>query len=160
MVNQPEIDSLQQYSRKGYAIKIGVGSKETFLDFIFLNVSDDTLFLENYNPENSIKPSANAVVGINTNVKFSKKLLFKLNGAYSVYTSDIYSMDIGNDMKFLPSVLPTINLSTENYFAIKGACCIDFKTTYPGLLMGSGNLHPVSEQVSDDNKISDFQNVS
>ncbi|OQY12979.1 MAG: type III-B CRISPR module RAMP protein Cmr6 [Desulfobacteraceae bacterium 4572_19] len=46
----------------------------------------------------------------------------------------------------------------ENYFAIKGACCIDFKTTYPGLLMGSGNLHPVSEQVSDDNKISDFQN--
>ena len=120
-VNVPEIDSLQQYSRKGYAIKIGVGSKETFVDFIFLNVSDDTLSLENHNPENSISPSANTVIGINTNIKFSKKFLFKLNGAYSVYTTDLYSMPIDIGSISMPSVLPPINISTENYYAIKSS---------------------------------------
>lgn len=120
-VNIPEFDSLQQYSRKGYAIKIGVGSKQTFVDLIFLKVSDDTLSLEIHKPDKSIPPSANTVIGINTNIKISNKFLFKLNAAYSVYTTNLYSMPIDIGSVTIPNILPPINISTENYYAIKSS---------------------------------------
>ncbi len=118
---EPDIDSLQQFSRVGYAVKIGVGSKKTFFDLIFLKVSDDTLSLQNHDRSNSIPPSANTVVGINTNIQFSKKVSFKLSGAYSIYTTDVYSIPVDIESNIAVSILPPINISTENYFAIKSA---------------------------------------
>jgi len=118
---QPDIDSLQQFSRKGFAVKLGVGSENTFVDLIFLKVADDTLSLENYTLSNSMPASSNTVVGINSKIQFSKKVSFTLNGAYSVYTSNLNSIPIDLGTNFLLNILPPINISTENYYAIKSS---------------------------------------
>ncbi len=77
--------------------------------------------MQNHDRSNSIPPSANTVVGINTNIQFSKKVSFKLSGAYSIYTTDVYSIPVDIESNIAVSILPPINISTENYFAIKSA---------------------------------------
>jgi hypothetical protein len=121
-VGEPHIDSVQQFTRKGYSVKLGIGNKKNFFDLIFLQVADDTLSLENYNPDNTMPASGNTALGLNTRLQFTQKLFFELSTAYSLYTTNLsgYPLVENND-KFYMKLVPPINSSTEHYYAIKSA---------------------------------------
>ncbi len=86
----PTIDSVQQYKRKGMAVKLGVGTSKNFVDFVALRVQDDTSGLKgNAEIYPNRTPEQNLVTGLNTKFSISKNLTFESEGALSLYTSDM-----------------------------------------------------------------------
>ncbi len=120
-INEIQTDSVQQFSRKGYAFKIGIGTKKSFLDFIFLNVSDDTLSLTNFNPKNTPLPSANTAAGFNSHIRLSDMFTLKFNGAYSIYTNNLHASPLNIEFAVPKTFLSPLNSSTERYYAVKSS---------------------------------------
>ncbi len=120
-VDEISIDSLGQYSRKGFAVKMGIGSNKSFFDLIFLKVSDELPTIPQTTSDIIKPPSANTALGFNTKMSFSPQLAFTMNAAYSIYTTNLYSKTIDLGESFIFDVLPPLNLSTEHYYAIKSA---------------------------------------
>jgi hypothetical protein len=98
------IDTLTQslvdasYSRKGYAAKIGYGSKDNFVELSLLSAKDDTSSLR-FNKANydatlgypALTATQNAVAGLSYKLTFFKKLTWETNAALSVYVNDMQS---------------------------------------------------------------------
>lgn len=124
------IDTTRNLSRKGYAIKLGVGSEKTFVDLIVMKVNDDSTTAirkpgEVYNPAES-----NLVTGLNTRISFSKQVWFEGEIAGSLYTTDVAAFgfeDLEGDpwLSRLNAITP-VNLSTELLTAIRSS--LNFKS--------------------------------
>jgi len=123
-------DSLPDFSRKGLAVKIGLGTAKNFVDLIFLNIRDDSTSSPQLvvNPLNTA--AQNLVAGLNTRFALSKKLNFETEIAASLYTTDVKASGLGNfeDISLLKKLNKTmkINQSTEFYTAIRSA--LNYKT--------------------------------
>jgi hypothetical protein len=91
-------DTLQTPTRKGYSVKIGVGSAKNFADLIFLQIADDTMSFDKAMYGSKL-PQANAVLGTHMKFTLFKKVTWETEGAFSLLTKDLYTtqpFDIGN----------------------------------------------------------------
>jgi len=119
------IDTTRNLNRKGFAIKLGVGSEKTFVDLIVMKVNDDSTTAirkpgEVYNPAES-----NLVTGLNSRITFSKKVWFEGEVAGSLYTTDVsaYGFEGLEDDPWLSRLdkITPVNLSTELLTAIRSS---------------------------------------
>ncbi|WP_162796184.1 hypothetical protein [Pedobacter namyangjuensis] len=84
----------QAFTRKGYAVKVGYGTKKSFIDFSYLNAKDDSVGFQKsqlnrqFNP---IAPSANSVVGYKGQLSFLKYFSVESEGAVSLYTRNLHT---------------------------------------------------------------------
>ncbi len=78
----------EQYSRRGFAAKIGYGSRNNFFDIILTKISD-----KNFPPVDSIKfyPQANLVLGMHMRFKITKNTRFEAEAAGSVFTRNLHA---------------------------------------------------------------------
>jgi hypothetical protein len=109
-------DTLQTPTRRGYSVKIGVGSAKNFADLIFLQIADDTLSFDK-SQYGSKTPQANAVLGSHVKFTILKKVTWETEGAVSLLTKNLYSsqpFEIENAI--LQNVVNTLNVnSTSEY---------------------------------------------
>lgn len=110
----------QQFSRYGYAAKVGYGTAESYIDLSFLSAKDRGTNVDS----SSVRPAANAVVATEMKLKLGAKFHLFADGALSVYTHDRYSTvslvsDSLKTVKNLQKILP-INGTSEHYLAYSG----------------------------------------
>ena len=122
-INPSPIDQ-EEYTRKGYAVKLGVGSKKNYFDLIFMQIKDDTSL---FSDTAQYKPEANAIVSANTHFNITKSLQFKLETAVSVLTQNMLASDF--EMKDVPSVLlrfkDFLNLNVSSSVSFAGDASLD-----------------------------------
>lgn len=113
------------FTRRGYALKAGVGKEDRFIDFTMVKAKDDSTSasgdLPFYRP---LTPAENIALGISTRITFLKKFFWEGEGGISIFTQDINSSIRMDSLDVLPrsiqnslSGLMNINGSTEFYSA-------------------------------------------
>ena len=116
-VNNPLVDTLAAFKRKVLSFKIGMGTKETFVDFIFLKGKDDSTSIDPSAVETGMFPATNLVGGLNTRIKLSENIHFEAEGSYSVFTNNQNSIGgAQNQNSFI-----TINASTQMFMALRSS---------------------------------------
>ncbi len=139
-----ETDSLPRFKRKGFAVKLGVGTEKNFFDLVFLRIRDDSSSIERPDTTAYRFPEQNVVAGFNSRFTFSKKLTWETEVAISLYTTDMFanaSLDstspsiLLNLNKFL-----VINQSSEYYMAIRSL--LKFKSKSWSLKLGYKRIDP------------------
>jgi len=118
-VNNPISDTLSSYSRKALSFKIGYGTGNSFVDFVFLRGYDDSTSVDTSYAESGNFPATNVVAGINSRIAFTSTLHLQFEMAYSVYTSDQNSVIAFEVSPFVDKLIP-INISTQGFMAING----------------------------------------
>lgn len=81
------------FDRKGMAAKLGYGTDRNHFELHFLKAQDDSTSTPNLpiNSPNTVSASANSVLGYGTRFSFLKHFSFQSDGAVSLYTHDINS---------------------------------------------------------------------
>lgn len=106
------------YERRGYAVKLGVGTEDSFVDLVVLRASDDPSSIAE--PVHAdIAPAENLVIGVAAKVKLSEKLRWEVDAAGSAYTRDTRSDEVDMDPT-LADILYNVytpRLSTSGLFA-------------------------------------------
>ena len=118
-VNNPLNDTITSFTRKVMSMKIGVGTKKTFVDLIVMRAADDSASLDPSALETGNFPATNLVTGINSRFSFTNTLHLELEGAYSIYTTNQNSKVDFDVPGFVTKIIP-INLSSMGYMALRG----------------------------------------
>ncbi len=109
----PPIPSFQ---RKGYSVKIGVGSDKNYLDLIYFKGGDDKASIPYQPVEYDVTPAENAVLGLSSKFTLFKALTWKTDLAVSLYTIDTTAQEL-DDLEVqqldLLSFFITPNISTQ-----------------------------------------------
>ena len=119
--------NMDDYSRKGYALKIGLGSKRNFVDIIMMKINDD---VSNFtNDTLPITPESNLALALNTKFTIAKKLFFRTEVAGSVLTRDMKgkSIDASGVNKTLQSIANFANVNSSTILAFAGDASLDYK---------------------------------
>ncbi|NTV83059.1 MAG: hypothetical protein HGA23_02010 [Bacteroidales bacterium] len=118
-------DTLPHYARKGFALKLGVGNEKNFFDLLFLRIRDDSTSLNQPDTSMITLPEQNVVAGINGHFTIVKKLTWDLEGALSLYTTNLAAQQIEDieEDKTLSSLnkFLSVNFSSEYYYAVRSA---------------------------------------
>ncbi len=127
---QQFIQAIPAFKRTGFGARIGFGTTQNFLDFIFFKAKDDSASYADH-PQR-IKPAENAVFGINTKLLLFKHLTLGIDAAISGYTRDLRLDSLSDPAlrKFAPvlhvnissQILTAANASigyVSKFFAIK-----------------------------------------
>lgn len=85
--------SAPAFERTGYAIKLGVGTSDNYLDFIALHAKDDPASIQYDTTAYTITPAENIVAGINSSQKINKYLTWAAEASVSAFTDDAYVND-------------------------------------------------------------------
>ncbi len=122
-INPLPIDQ-EEYTRKGYAFKIGYGTKKNFFDLIFMQIKDDTSL---FSDTDKYKPEANAVLSANTKFDITKTLRFKLETAVSVLTQNMLVSEYASeDVAFgLSRAKDFLNLNRSSSVSFAGDASLD-----------------------------------
>lgn len=113
--------NLPAYLRTGYAGRIGYGTKENYIDLVFLKAKDKISSLDSLQ-SGQVAPAENAVLGLRIYQKIVQRLYFEFDAALSAYSRDTrvgepedVDLGIANFMRvFLP-----LRKSNQYLFAIK-----------------------------------------
>lgn len=106
LITAPDIPQNFQsaFKRTGYAVKLGFGKKDRYVDLVYFKATDDTnsihyahygtLIRKNENAEQdtvplNLKPQENAAFGIVARGDFLHKVFLEIDGALSLYSRDI-----------------------------------------------------------------------
>jgi hypothetical protein len=125
------------FKRSGYAFKIGVGSRRTYFDLIYLRAKDDLNSLPNMLKDSTLNASENAVWGYSTRFQMGKHLSFFSDGAVSMFTRNQNSNTVEVDSSLIPKIpsLIRVRFSTRLNYAAKAGLEFHFskfnlKTAY------------------------------
>jgi hypothetical protein len=130
------LDTLFSPTRKGYSVKVGVGSEQNYFDVIFLKIADDTItsqesFTDSYDPA-----QGNMVLGTQFKFTLLKNLTWESEGAFSLLTKNMgLNSDLDSIDKFLTKFNQhfIINESTEYSTAIRSNLQYTIKSFNIGL---------------------------
>lgn len=135
------------FSRKAYAVKLGVGNESTFVDFSYLKAKDNagSVPYKNYDSVYNITPAANVVLGVSTRVSFLKKKFYiQGNAAGSIFTRDVnspFTLDsLDNPAYKFVKNFATVNASSS--FSIAGDAAIGYKGKKFGLKLQYTHIDP------------------
>jgi len=114
-VAQQFINPNPTFLRKGFSAKVGFGSAQNYVDFIFFKAKDDSASY--IDAPDRLKPSENAIFGIHSRFLIAKHVQVTIDGAASGYTrnSQLEQLE-GDEYRRLQPVLHT-NASTQLLFA-------------------------------------------
>ena len=118
-MNNPQ-DSIANFSRKGYGLKLGVGKENMYIDLLFMHTADDTTTLSVPHFKDAQTPEVNSVIGAHTKLKIAKNVLFEAEGAISAFTDNAFSSPIDEKDLDNPShakLLGRLNINQSSYFA-------------------------------------------
>jgi hypothetical protein len=109
-------------TRKGWAVKVGYGTENSFLDLSVLRIADND---KNYQPSpdpDLPTPEQNFALGIHGKISIIKNLTLEAEGAVSVITNNSLAGDLkSNSDKWLSMAGSFININqtSEHFSAIK-----------------------------------------
>lgn len=110
-------DTLPEFKRVGAAIKLGVGSKKSFVDFLLLSVKDALPSTPADSASTARRPEENLIAGFNSRITFSERLVFEGEIAASAHTSDQTAMGFGDlDSNLLKKTDKFIHLNQSTRF--------------------------------------------
>jgi hypothetical protein len=117
------------YTRHGYAVKMGVGNTNRYLDLSLVKAKDDSLSASaDFLSRSMVTPAENLVVGISSRIGFLKSFYWEGEGAVSIYTHNINSQFQLDSLSDIPVFLANsvrritqINGSSEFYSAFQTA---------------------------------------
>ena len=118
-IDNPQ-DSIADFSRLGYGLKLGIGNEKKFLDLLFMHIADDTTTLAESHFTNAESPQANSVVGAHTRVELAEKIVFEAEGALSAFTDNVFTSPIDEKDLENPShagIMELLNVNQSSYFA-------------------------------------------
>ena len=124
------------FLRTGYAAKFGLGTRESYVDFVYLNAADQQPAEYDYS-EWEMHPAQNVVLGIRSVINAKGLVVITNDWAASAYTRDQFADSIEIEDAFIRSVtknLLTPNQSTQLRFAGESAITLKTKYVSPGLL--------------------------
>lgn len=129
-VFEQAIDTNQMPTRKGYAVKLGVGSHKTFVDLVFMKIKDDSTSVTVPTEQLGSSVEQNVVSGLNTRIAFSEKVWFESELAASFYTTDLSAPGF-DDFESIPALqkldkILVINQSSELLTALRTS--LNFKS--------------------------------
>lgn len=89
------------FDRRGMAAKIGYGTDRNHFDLHFLKAQDDSTSMPNLpmNEYHSVSAAANSVLAYGTKFTFLNHFTFKSDGAISLYTNDVNSPLVLEDLE-------------------------------------------------------------
>lgn len=106
------------YRRMGMGVKIGVGSRRTFVDLMVFRAVDDTASIPEVSGNRSIAPKENIAVGLSGRIPLSKKLSWDFDGGASAVTDDVRAPVMeGTDLPRFSQGIFTPRLTTRLLFA-------------------------------------------
>mgnify|MGYP001091426946 CR=1 FL=1 len=107
------------YRRRGYALKVGYGTPDNFIDISILKAKDDPGSIPD--PVNStVTPAENLAIGIDTRQKLFRNIIWELHLAASAYSDDIRQNRLETGDGNLPGWISTFitpRISTRLNFA-------------------------------------------
>ncbi|WP_020601206.1 hypothetical protein [Spirosoma panaciterrae] len=91
--NLAEPDIIPAYQRTGYALKIGYGKSDNYVDLIMLRAKDDTASITSapQSVSQTVTPAENMVVGLTSRLLILKHITVEVDEAVSAYTRDVRS---------------------------------------------------------------------
>jgi hypothetical protein len=122
-------DELEQdeYTLKGYAVKIGVGSQKNYFDLVFMHIADNTDDFSDTSLQ--IHPESNVVVSAITQLSIAKNLKFNAEIAASVFTQNMFATEY--DMDDLPKLVRNmsdyLNINTSTSLALATDVGLEYK---------------------------------
>lgn len=130
-----EFDSTRSFNRKGYAIKMGVGTKKNFVDLILLKIKDDSLSMTPLEGAPIIAPEQNMVTGINSLFTINKALTFEAEIAASLYTTDASLPTLGTfeNEPALERINSFITINESSELTTAARTSLNYKTKKFGL---------------------------
>ena len=81
--------SMPQFSRKGYGVKLGVGTAANYFDLMYFRASDDSGSAKVLTKLGPVRPQENAVLGSSFKITLFKKLSLTTDVAFSGLTQDL-----------------------------------------------------------------------
>lgn len=112
----------QAFRRRGYAVKLGFGNRNQFVDFIYFKSFD--VIPKDFNQSDwEVQPVENAIFGIHSFFRIGKKLAFKNDWAVSAFTRNALAdtLEIENEQLrnmarkvLLPTVTTNIRIAGES----------------------------------------------
>ena len=111
---------LPAYERRGYAFKIGAGTPENYIDFIYFKAEDDPGSLTKEPVTYDIEPGENAVFGISKKVTLFESLIWQTDAGLSLYTQNTSLEELTDTVlpvKNLVKPFVEPNISSQLYFA-------------------------------------------
>lgn len=130
------------YSRIGYGMKIGFGSRASFFDLIIFKAKDDSTSLERRPTLAPITPMDNIVTGIRSKILIANRLTFNLDISASALTPDtrtIGSFELPSELEVANKFI-TINQSTVLHTA--GHASLQYRAKNFGLLFKVKRIDP------------------
>lgn len=126
-------DTLRNYTRRGFAMRIGTGSDKNFVDFILMRIQDDSTSLDQPLRPFSSMAEQNGIIGINSRVSLSRNLFLESEVAASFFTTDMSAPGF-ESMKEVPGWtsidgLMVINQSSELLSAVRSSLNYRKKST-------------------------------
>ncbi len=124
------------FERKGFAVKLGVGSAKNYFDISFLKAKDDPNSVAYYAQKSQGLPAENAAFGISTRFQLGKHVSWTLDAAGSVYNRDLNSRPLSNFIdsnqlikyqKYLDAVEAIIPLRASSQFVTAGETGLNFQ---------------------------------
>lgn len=109
------------YHRSGFAVKVGVGTEDQYVDLVLLRARDDASSIRT--PVLSrLEPAENLAIGLVGKVKLTEKLGWEFDVAGSAYTRDVRAERREHDLSFMDRVtdgLIKTRISTQNLMALE-----------------------------------------
>ncbi len=130
------------FDRKGYALKIGIGSQKNFFELSFLKAEDQYQTPFDTTGIGAIRPAENAVVGISSKLTFLQYITFELRGAASAYSENIFSSKTGDDFKGRDLVEKIFVPRISSRLSFAGDAGISFQLKSVGLRLGYKRIDP------------------
>lgn len=142
--NASTTDKLSHFARRGFAVKLGIGTEKNFFDLLFLRIRDDSSRLQQPDTGTITLPEQNIVAGFNGHYTIARKLTWDMEGAFSLYTTNLAAQTIeeieeDNTLHSLNKFLG-INFSSEYYYAIRSS--LQYKERNWGVKLDYRRIEP------------------
>ncbi len=109
------------YERKGFAVKVGVGTEEEHVDLVLLRAKDDPRSIRRP-VRTALAPAGNLVAGLKGRVKLAKALHWDFDVAASEYVRDVEAPALTGDAGPITTALSGIlgpNTSSQSLMALE-----------------------------------------
>jgi len=130
------------YKRMGYGMKVGFGSKSSFVDFIIFKAADDSSSLPQRPVNTPVRPMDNLVLGVRSNILIANRVTFNFDVSASALTLDtktVESFEIPQELSPYQNLL-TINQST--IFNTAGHASLHYNGDNFGLMFKVKRIDP------------------
>lgn len=141
-----DANALPSYSRTGYAVKLGYGKPNNYIDLTMLRAKDDSSSIASVpqSATQTVTPAENLVVGITSRLLIVRYVTVEVDAAVSAYTRDVRAGEVAaegtNPVVRLFGKLYTPRLSTQLTQAVQAA--VGYRDKWGGVKLQYKRIDP------------------